>query len=458
MKTITMAEVVAGQRKWFESGKTRSVDARIQKLEKLREVMQKHEQKLLAALKTDLNKSEFDAYAMELGLIYTEFRHTIKHIRGWAKPRRIKTAMTHMGSTSKVISEPYGVAAVIAPWNYPVQLALVPLIGAIAAGNTVVLKPSELAPNVADTLAAIIAEAFEPEWATTVLGDAAVSTELLAEKLDYIFFTGSVGVGKIVMTAAAQHLTPVTLELGGKSPCIVHKDANLALAAKRIAFGKFTNAGQTCVAPDYLYVHREVKERFVKLLKAAIEELYGSEPLHNDSYTHIISDRHFARLADFMNDGRIIIGGEKDAGRRVIAPTVLEGLDWQAPVMQEEIFGPLLPLLEFDSIEEVMSAVAARSHPLALYLFTESTAVQQQVTRGLSFGGGCINDTLMHMASPHLPIGGVGDSGMGSYHGEKTFYTFSHQKSLLKQTTRFDMPFRYPTSKWGKKLIRKLLR
>ncbi|EFM08607.1 Aldehyde Dehydrogenase [Paenibacillus curdlanolyticus YK9] len=451
-------ELLEHQRQLFASGRTRYFEERQHRLRELKAALKRHEPALLHALKQDLNKSELEAYSTEIGLVYHEINHTLKRLKRWMKPKRVRTPLTHLGSRSYIMAEPYGVALIIAPWNYPVQLSLLPLIGAVAAGNTVILKPSELAPNVAEALAAIIGEAFEPEWATAVLGGAEVSTTLLAEKLDYIFFTGSVKIGRAVMTAAASQLTPVTLELGGKSPCIVHKDADLALAAKRIAFGKFTNAGQTCVAPDYVYVHREVREQFVAHLAQAIQELYGQEPLHNPDYTHIISDRHFARLASFLSNGHPVVGGQVDPEQRCIAPTVLEGVNWQSPVMQEEIFGPILPLLSYKSIGEVYDAVLERPKPLALYLFSNSRVQQREVLQRLSFGGGCVNDTLLHFASPYLPVGGVGDSGIGRYHGANSFFTFSHQKSVLHQTTRFDIPFRYPTSRRGLAIIRRLLR
>ncbi|MFX3635082.1 MAG: aldehyde dehydrogenase [Candidatus Pristimantibacillus sp.] len=450
--------IVEQQRQFFHAGGTISVEARLRQLQSLRAVVKSEERRIFDALKQDLNKSEQEAYLTELGLVLTELTHTIKHLKRWVKPKRLKTPLTHMGSKSYLIPEPFGVTLIIAPWNYPVQLALVPLIGAIAAGNTVVLKPSELAPHVSAVLTDIIRKAFAPEWATVVEGDVQTSTVLLAEKMDYIFFTGSVAVGKIVMTAAAKQLTPVTLELGGKSPCIVHNDADLKLAAKRIAFGKFTNAGQTCVAPDYLYVHREVKDNFIQLLKQSVAEFYGEKPLLNENYVHMISDRHYNRLAKFLEEGSILFGGGTNAEQRIIEPTLIEGITWESAIMQEEIFGPLLPLMVYDSLEEVISEVSSKARPLALYLFSNSLERQQQVIERVSFGGGCMNDTIMHFGSPYLPIGGVGDSGIGRYHGESSFFTFSHQKSLLRQTTRFDIPFRYPTSKLGAKVIRKLMR
>ncbi|MWC29405.1 aldehyde dehydrogenase family protein [Paenibacillus sp. MMS18-CY102] len=451
-------ELLELQRQLFASGRTRPFEERQQRLRALKTALKRHEPALLNALKQDLNKSEMEAYSTEIGLVYHEINHTLKRLKRWMKPKRVRTPLTHWGSRSYIMAEPYGVALIIAPWNYPVQLSLLPLIGAVAAGNTVILKPSELAPHVADVLAAAIGEAFEPEWATAMLGGAEVSTALLAEKLDYIFFTGSVKIGRAVMTAAASQLTPVTLELGGKSPCIVHRDADIALAAKRVAFGKFTNAGQTCVAPDYVYVHRDVREQFVAQLAHAIQALYGQEPLHNPDYAHIISDRHFARLASFLSDGHPVVGGQVDPEQRCIAPTVLEGVNWNSSIMQEEIFGPILPLLSYESIEEVYEAVLERPKPLALYLFSNRRELQREVLERISFGGGCVNDTLLHFASPYLPVGGVGDSGMGRYHGESSFFTFSHQKSVLHQATFCDIPFRYPNSQWGLAIIRRLLR
>ncbi|PWW08595.1 aldehyde dehydrogenase (NAD+) [Paenibacillus cellulosilyticus] len=450
--------LIGRQRVFFKEERTRPLGERLKRLQALREAVKRHEPALLAAVQKDLHKSEFEAFTTEIGLVYKEIGHALKHLRKWAKPKRVRTPLTHWGSKSYIVPEPYGVALIIAPWNYPLQLALVPLVGAVAAGNTVVLKPSELAPHVSRAICAVIADAFEPEWVSVVEGGVEASTALLEEKTDYILFTGSTHVGRIVMTAAAKHLTPVTLELGGKSPCIVSGDADLKLAAKRIAFGKFTNAGQTCVAPDYVYVQREVKDAFLEHLTAAVKELYGADPLRNPGYTHLISDRHYKRLAAFLNDGQVVIGGQTDSDQLAIAPTVLDHVDWSAPVMQDEIFGPVLPVLTYDRIEEVYEAVLARPKPLALYLFSSSRELQQRVVERLSFGGGCINDTLMHFASSYLPVGGVGESGLGSYHGENTFFTFSHQKSVLRQATWFDIPLRYPTSKAGLKIIRRLMK
>jgi len=446
------------QRDFYASGRTKSYEARRSMLLKLREAIVSRESELLAALKRDLNKGDFEAYSTEIGITLAELSHTLRHLKKWMKPKRMRTPMTHFGARSYVMFEPYGVSLIIAPWNYPVQLTLVPLIAAVAAGNTALVKPSELSPSVSNVLTSLINDTFEPGWAVSIEGGIDVSTALLEQRFDKIFFTGSVAVGKIVMAAAAKHLTPITLELGGKSPCIVHQDANVALAAKRIAFGKFTNAGQTCIAPDYVYVHHSVKEKFMKEMEKAITELYGSDPLRNPNYVHIISEKHYDRLVSFMKDGRTSIGGEVEQAVKGIAPTLLEDVDWSSPIMQEEIFGPLLPVMDYRSIEDVVAAVNARPKPLALYLFSESGAVQEEVLSRIPFGGGCVNDTIMHVGTPYLPFGGVGESGIGSYHGDVSFEAFSHQKSVLKQTTLFDMPFRYPNSKMGSKLIRKLLK
>lgn len=446
--------LVEKQRRFFFTGATKPITFRLEALEKLRGAVRKYELELMEALKLDLNKSEFDAYATEIGFVLHEVRFTINHLNSWMKPRKVKTPMTHMGSKSIVYQEPYGVTLIIAPWNYPFQLALAPLIGAIAAGNCAIMKPSELTPKTSKVLAKLIQETFQEEFVTVVEGDVTTSKELLSEKFDYIFFTGSVSVGKIIMEAAAKHLTPVTLELGGKSPCIVHEDVNLKLAAKRIAWGKFMNAGQTCVAPDYIYVHKKVKEPFVLELKEAITEMFSTK----ETFTRIVSKRHFQRLHEFLNDGFIAIGGKVDETSLYIEPTVLTNISWEHNVMADEIFGPILPVLEYEQLEEAISQIQKRPHPLALYIFSEDEQVQQKVINNISFGGGCINDTVYHITSPYLPFGGVGSSGMGAYHGKGSFDTFSHEKSVLKQTTKFDLPFRYPNVKNGLKILKRFLK
>lgn len=450
--------IVQQQKQFFYSGKTRDVKFRLESLQKLRDAIKRYEPDIMTALKKDLNKSEFEAYTTEIGILLEEIKYTMKHLKSWAKPQKVKAPITHFGSKSVIYSEPYGVTFIIAPWNYPFQLAIAPLIGAIAAGNCAVIKPSEYTPHVSKLMVQMLEGIYEKEYVTVVEGGVETSTALLKEPFDYIFFTGSVPVGKIIMEAAAKTLTPVTLELGGKSPAIVDKEANLDLAAKRIVWGKFINAGQTCVAPDYLLVHKEVKSELLEKMKQAIQTFYGEEPLKNPDYVQIVSDRHFNRLKKFLEDGEVVIGGTVDAGIRKIAPTILDEVKWDAPVMEDEIFGPILPVLTFSDLSDVIKKVRELPKPLALYFFSEKKEKVDQIVQSVPFGGGCINDTLLHLASPYLPFGGVGSSGIGNYHGKFSFDTFSHQKSIVKQTTRFDFSFRYPNSKKGLKIMKKLMK
>lgn len=451
-------KIVENQQRFYQSGVTRQLSVRISALKRLKTVLMKNEQQLTAALKVDLNKSAYETYASEIGIVLSEISFAIKHLKKWMKPVKVKTPLTHMGSKSMIHSVPYGSALIIGPWNYPIQLILAPLVGAIAAGNCAVLKPSELTPQTAQVISDLIEETFPPDYIAVVQGDADTTQSLLAEPFDYMFFTGSVPVGKIVMEAAAQTLTPVTLELGGKSPCIVHADADLDLAAKRIAWGKFMNAGQTCVAPDYLYVHQSVKESFLKKLIQATQSLYGQNALENSEYTHIVNEKHFKRLKGYLSEGKIVHGGHVDDSSLAIEPTILEKVDWADTVMQEEIFGPIFPLIEYETLAEVMEGISKNPNPLSLYLFTQNQKIEDTIVQSVSFGGGCINDTIFHIISPYLPFGGVGSSGMGSYHGKASFDTFSHQKSIMTQTTRFDNPYRYPTAKNGLQVLRRLLK
>ena len=451
-------ELFVRQREFFSKGHTKSLDFRITSLQKLKDSIQSHEQELMEALKADLNKSEFDAYITEIGILLEEIRFTMKHLKKWAKPRKVKSSLAQIGSKSMIYPEPYGVTLIISPWNYPFQLAVAPLIGAIAAGNCAVLKPSELTPATSELLRKMISNAFPPEYITVVQGGVETSQALLKERWDYIFFTGSVSVGKVVMEAAAKSLTPVTLELGGKSPCIVHGDANLRLAAKRIAWGKFINAGQTCVAPDYLYIHRDVQNEFLSLLEKAIKELYTEDVFKSGEFTRIVSKRHFNRLTHFINGSSIYRGGQYDASTLTIEPTILKDVTWENEVMQDEIFGPILPVLIYDDPTEMIQEIKKQPKPLALYVFSETESFQQSILDHISFGGGCINDTVYHLSSPYLPFGGVGESGVGAYHGKGSFDTFSHEKSILKQTTAIDLPFRYQNRKNGLKLLKKLIK
>lgn len=427
-------------------------------LKKLYEGIQRFEEEIFQALKLDLNKSVHESFTTEVGYVLKEISFQLKHMSSWSKPKRVRTALTHFGSKGRVVPEPYGVTLIIAPWNYPFQLAIAPLVGALAAGNTIVLKPSELTPSVSKVLKRMLGELFPEELVAVVEGGVEESTSLLREPIDYIFFTGSVGVGKVVMEAAAKQLTPLTLELGGKSPCIVHKDAKIEMTARRIVWGKFLNAGQTCVAPDYMYVHSSVKEKLIEAMRHEITEQYSKEPLQNENYVRIVSERHFERLCRFLQDGQVVIGGNYKKDTLHIEPTVLADITWQDAVMEDEIFGPILPIIEYDNIEDVIGTIQQHPKPLALYVFSEDKEVQKKVTSNISYGGGCINDVVYHLATPYLPFGGVGSSGLGGYHGKESFRTFSHYKSILAQSTAFDMKIRYSSTKSALKFIRKLLK
>lgn len=456
MTETVLSERLQLQRHFFRTGATRSLAFRLSMLTFLRQAIETHEVAIYEALKQDLNKGQHDAFTTEIGFVYGEIQRMERQLRRLARPKRVATPLLHIGSKSEIQYEPYGNVLVIAPWNYPFQLALAPVIGAIAAGNTVVLKPSELTPNVSRVLREVFETAFHERFGIVIEGDAEVSSALLNERFDYIFFTGSTRVGKIVHQAAAKHLTPVTLELGGKSPTIVHKDADLRLAAKRIAWGKWLNAGQTCIAPDYVLIHEDVKERFLQLIEEEAFKQYGNG-VGVSSYVKIVSDDHLNRLSNYLTQGTIEFGGQVDPETRKMAPTVMTGVVTDAPLMQDEIFGPILPVLTYREIEEVITFVNDRDKPLALYLFTENKAIEHRVLERISFGGGCVNDTLMHVAQHHLPFGGVGASGMGGYHGKYSFETFSHRKGIVKNTTAFDLPFRYMRTNSNSKWMRFLL-
>ncbi len=427
-------------------------------LRRLKSGIQAHEEEILNALKEDLNKAHFESYGTEVGLVLEEICYILKHLKDWAQPQKVRTPLTSFPAKSYIYPEPYGVTLIMSPWNYPFMLSLIPLIGALAAGNCAVLKPSAYSAHTSAILSMILRENFSEDYIAVIEGGREVNHALLEEKFDYIFFTGSVEVGKKVMHAAAEHLTPITLELGGKSPCIVDQDANLELAAKRIVWGKFLNAGQTCVAPDYLLVHRQVKENLISRMCQVIGDFYGENPLENPDLPKIINDKHFERLLGYLSSGRIRCGGTSHKEKRLIAPTLLDRVQWEEPVMQEEIFGPLLPILEFESLDEVIRLVNNRPKPLACYYFTQSKEKEEELIRRISFGGGCINDTVIHVASSHLPFGGVGESGMGGYHGKASFNTFSHRKSIIKQSLKSDIPVRYPPYKGKFYLLKKIMK
>ncbi len=446
------------QRAYFDQGHTKDINKRIAHLNLLREYIQINEEDLLEALRNDLGKPYFEGYASEVGYVLESISYTVKNLKKWAMDETVKSPIHQMPSKSYIKSEPYGTVAIIAPFNYPFQLLMEPMIGAIAAGNTVIAKPSEYTPQTTHMIQLLIRECFPEEYVAIITGEREVTSELIHAPVDYIFFTGSVPVGKIVMKAAAERLTPITLELGGKSPTIVHKDANIEIAAKRIAWGKFLNTGQTCIAPDYVYVHEEVKESFLAELKKVIHQFYGEIPLESEDYGKIINERHFDRLVDLIDQDKLLIGGEVDKETLYIAPTVLENVTWEDPVMADEIFGPILPVLTYTDLNETLKVINEKPKPLALYIFSESEVIQSIVIDKVSFGGGCINDTLSHVINPNMPFGGVGSSGMGCYHGKDSFMTFSHRKAIHKKSTKFEMGLAFPPYKNKLTLIKKLMK
>lgn len=451
-------EVINKQRLFFNKGRTMDLDFRIEKLKLLRTAIVDNEKEIMEALKKDLNKAPFESYETEIGIILEEIKYIIKHLHKWASRKRVKTPLTHFLSKSYIYSEPYGVTLVMSPWNYPFNLTIAPLVGSIAAGNCTVIKPSEYSIHTSEVIDKIIRRYFDRDYITVIKGGKEISQNLLAEKFDYIFFTGSVQIGKIVMESASKNLIPVTLELGGKSPCIVDETANIDLAAKRIVWGKFLNAGQTCVAPDYLIVHSSIKEKLVNSMIKYIIEFYGTEPCKNLDYPKIINDKHFTRLLGLLEDEKIVLGGNFNKKTNQISPTILDDVTWSSSVMQEEIFGPILPVLKFEKLDEVINTVNKRPSPLALYFFSTDKDRQKNIMKKISFGGGCINDTVVHLASSYMPFGGVGDSGMGGYHGKASFDTFSHKKSILKKSNLFDISLRYPPFKNNLNILKKIMR
>lgn len=438
MEKAALEKLYKSQKEFFWSGKTRDINFRIESLRKLKDTVEAYEQEILDAVYKDLHKDAIDGYATEISGFYGEVKYAINNIHVWAKVESAETPVYMLPSRSYLHKEPYGVTLIISPWNYPFQLLMMPLVGAMAAGNTAILKPSEISVNTAAVLEKIINDAFPQEYLHVVQGAAEETQALLELPVDYIFFTGSVTVGKIVMAAAARNLTPLTLELGGKSPAIVHEDANLATAAHRISWGKFLNAGQTCIAPDYVLVHQSKKDAFVEELKKVIHEFYGEDASSHKRYCRIINDRHFQRLMGLLDSKKIIYGGRSNPADRYIEPTILSPVDWDDPIMQDEIFGPILPILTYSDIDNIIRKINERPKPLSLYLFSEDESVEQRITEEIAFGGGAVNNTIMHIVSPFLPFGGVGSSGMGKYHGKYSFEAFSHFKSILKSSSIAD--------------------
>lgn len=444
-------------RAFFDAGSTLNIDQRIVWLRALLTGIQKHEQKILAALQQDLGKVPFEGYMTEIGMVLDELRFQIRHLKAWARPRRVRTPLAQFHARSYIHSEPYGLVLIMAPWNYPFQLSIEPLIGAIAAGNCVVLKPSNYAPHTAQAMQIMLEDCLPGNLVRVIQGGRAENTALLDTRFDYIFFTGGKTVGRLVMEKAAQFLTPVSLELGGKSPVIVLNDARIDLAAKRIVFGKLLNAGQTCVAPDYVLVQPDAKDALLASMKKYIRLFLGADPLSNPDYPQIITQKHIQRLSGLMENAVILHGGKRSGMR--IEPTLIQCSGREDAAMQEEIFGPILPILEMDSLDDMIAFIREDEKPLALYLFTENKDLQREVVRRISFGGGCINDTIVHLATSHMGFGGVGASGMGAYHGIRSFQTFSHEKSILNKSTWMDLPIRYhPYQATKEKLIRFFLK
>ncbi len=441
MKAIP--EIIVKQKEYFKSGKTKSVAFRISILKALKEELEANEQAVFNALKLDFKKSEFETYLSEYSMVMSQLNLVIKNLKKWAKPQRVSSSLLLFPAHSFIYKEPYGSVLIISPWNYPFILALEPLILAIAAGNTVVLKPSELTENTSRLISNLVKNVFPEGLVTSIEGGVDVATALLNQRWDYIFFTGSVSVGKIIAQAAAKHLTPVTLELGGKSPCIIDDTVDLKLTAKRVVWGKFLNAGQTCIAPDYILVKKQIKADFTKALIEEIKQAYGNDIKASEDFPRIINRKNTQRLANMLNQETISFGGEIDETTCYIAPTLLDNPDLNSPVMQEEIFGPILPILTFETEQDIESVISQYEKPLAFYVFSNSKAFSKGLIERFSFGGGVINDTLMHFGNDKLPFGGVGFSGMGNYHGKFGFDTFSHHKAIVNRKNWIDPPVRY---------------
>ncbi len=437
------SKFIKAQNAFFESGATREVSKRLQKLKALESLIQKREKDISQALFNDFQKPEFETVVTETSFILSELKYIIKNLEKWAKPKRVKSTLLNFPSRDYIYSEPYGTCLVLAPWNYPFQLKVSPAIGAIAAGNTVVLKPSEYSPYTSKIVEEIFAEIFEPEWVSVVQGDASVSEKLLKEKWDYVFFTGSVPVGRIVNKAIAPNLTPATLELGGKSPCIIHASAKINLAAKRIVWGKFVNAGQTCIAPDYILIDSEVKLSFYEAVNREIKAAFGEHPKSSPDFARIVNQKNFDRLKNLLRDEKCIVGGATDEDSLYISPTLLDESLLDSKVMEDEIFGPILPVISYTSEKEIEEVLKRYPKPLSLYIFSEEKSFSENMIRKYSFGGGAVNDVLVHIANKNLPFGGVGNSGFGAYHGKYSFDTFSHKKSISKRATWVDIPLRY---------------
>ena len=456
-KEIT--NLIDAQRTFFATGSTLNADYRITALRKLKNCIKAHEQDIMNALRTDLGKGSHESYMCEVGLTLSEISYMLSHTRRFMREKTVATPLAQFASRSYVKPSPYGTVLIMSPWNYPFLLTMEPLVDALAAGNTAIIKPSAYSPATSEVISRIVGECFNPEYVAVVTGGRAENTCLLDADFDYIFFTGSKTVGKEVMRHAAEHLTPVTLELGGKSPCIVAPDADLKLAARRIVFGKYLNCGQTCVAPDYILCHSSVYEKFIEYVKAEIIRQFSDKPLENPEYGKIINEKHFNRILGLIDRDKLVFGGASDADALRIEPVVMRDITEDDAVMKEEIFGPVMPVLSYDDTEGMIARINSHDHPLALYVFSGNKAFIKKITSSISFGGGCVNDTIIHLATSNMGFGGVGGSGMGSYHGRDGFNTFSHRKSIVDKKTWLDLPMRYqPYSGFMDRMIRMFLK
>lgn len=460
---FTQADVenmIEEQRTYYFTRATKDIEFRKAQLVKLKETIKKYEKDVIQALKLDLNKSEFEAYATEIGIVYDSISYMLDHLDEWMKPEAVKTPIQFQPGKSFIVREPYGVVLIIGPFNYPFQLVIEPLLGAIIGGNTAIVKPSESSVHTAAILKTILEETFEPYYVRVVEGEKEEVTALIHASFDYIFFTGSVAVGKIVAKAAAERLTPIALELGGKSPAIVDQTANLDVAAKRIAWGKFNNAGQTCVAPDYVLVQRSVYKKFVQKLQKTLTQFYGKDPQQSKDFGRIINERQFNRLQSILDQeaGNITFGGHTEADDLYIEPTILENVDWSSPSMEDELFGPIMPIMAYEDLPRVIHCVRQLPKPLAAYLFSENEGAIEYFLEELPFGGGCINDVITHVGNAHLPFGGVGPSGVKAYHGKASFENFTHPKSILKRSSKLANNLLFPPYKQKVKLVRTIMK
>lgn len=456
MEAKEIASIVEKQKKYFNHGDTLSIKFRVYMLKNLKKAIKKYEKEIMEALRLDLGKSSYESYMCEVGLVLSELSYMIKHTKKFSKCRKVKTPLAQFSAKSYKKPSPYGNVLIMSPWNYPFLLTMDPVIDAISAGNTIVVKPSAYSPNTSDIIAKILRECFSPDYVAVVTGGRKENASLLEQKFDMVFFTGSQAVGREVLKHTAEHLTPAVLELGGKSPCIVDSTAKLKLTAKRIVFGKYLNCGQTCVAPDYIICDASIKDELVKEIIAQVKLQYSENPLENPNYGKIINEKHFDRLLGLIDSEKVVLGGNSNRDTLQIEPTIMDNVTWDDAVMGEEIFGPIMPILTYEKLEDVIDMLSNKEKPLALYFFSEDKANIAEVTSRCLYGGGCINDTIIHLATSEMGFGGVGESGMGSYHGKDGFDTFSHYKSIVNKKTWMDLPMRYQPYK--SKLYRKLLR